>query len=114
MSILEKLDSYGCNTKEALERVLDDKELYIICLEKFMDDDGFNRLGDFIKEKDIEKAFNEGHTLKGVSGNLGLVPLYDLLVIIVEKLRNHSIEGVLENYKEMMDLYKDIKLIIKK
>lgn len=111
MSILSELDNYGCNIKEALDRVLGDEELYMICLEKFMDDEGFNRLGEFIEEKDIEKAFNESHTLKGVSGNLGLIPLYELLVKIVEQLRENSLEGVLEDYKKIMRSYNEIKKI---
>ncbi|MFK4785654.1 Hpt domain-containing protein [Fusobacterium sp. MFO224] len=114
MGVLVELDNFGCDIKEALDRVLGDEELYMICLDKFMDDEGFNKLGKFIEEKDIEKAFNESHTLKGVSGNLGITPLYELLVIIVEKLRKNSLEGVLNDYKKMMISYNDIKKISRK
>ncbi|WP_163470297.1 Hpt domain-containing protein [Fusobacterium sp. IOR10] len=113
MSILKELNNNGCDVKGALDRVLGDEELYIICLKKFVADEGFENLGKFIEEKDIEKAFNESHTLKGVAGNLGLTPLYDLLVIIVEKLRNNSLMGVYEDYKKMMKFYNEIKKISK-
>jgi hypothetical protein len=113
MSILKELNNNGCDVKGALDRVLGDEELYIICLRKFVADDSFENLGKFIEEKNIEKAFNESHTLKGVAGNLGIIPLYELLVIIVEKLRNNSLIGVYGDYKKMMKSYNEIKKIIK-
>lgn len=113
MSILKELNDYGCDIKGALDRVLGDEELYIICLEKFVADEGFDKLGKYIEEKKIEMAFNESHTLKGVSGNLGVTPLYNLLTVIVEKLRKDSLEGVFEDYKKIMKSYNKIKKISK-
>lgn len=113
MSILKELNNHGCDVKGALGRVLGDEELYVICLKKFVADDAFENLGKFIEEENIEKAFNESHTLKGVAGNLGITPLYDLLVVIVEKLRNNSSIGVYEDYKKMMKSYNKIKKISK-
>ncbi|MFA6708298.1 MAG: Hpt domain-containing protein [Fusobacterium sp.] len=113
MSILKELNNHGCDVKGALDRVLGDEELYVICLKKFVADDAFENLGKFIEEENIEKAFNESHTLKGVAGNLGITPLYDLLVVIVEKLRNNSSIGVYEDYKKMMKSYNKIKKISK-
>ena len=37
---------------------------------------------------DLDGAFQAAHTLKGVSGNLGLTPLYEAVCDIVEPLRH--------------------------
>ena len=37
---------------------------------------------------DLDGAFQAAHTLKGVSGNLGLTPLYEVVCDIVEPLRH--------------------------
>lgn len=42
------------------------------------------------------------HTLKGVLANLGLTPIYDIVVRIVEPLRAKSAEGVMEEYEKLL------------
>ena len=45
-----------------------------------------------------EQIFAAAHTLKGVAGNLGMIRVYEFLVVIVEKIRN-------ANYEELDVLY---------
>ena len=44
-------------------------------------------LGGALASGDTAKAFEAAHTLKGVTGNMGLTPLYAALCTLVEPLR---------------------------
>ena len=42
----------------------------------------------------MTSAFEAAHTLKGVTGNMGLTPLYDAVCTIVEPLRTGRTGGL--------------------
>ncbi len=100
--ILSRLQNAGCDVDGALHRMLDDEEFYISCLEPALHDPAFETLSLALKNQDLSQAFDAAHTLKGVLGNMGLDPLYDITVKIVEPLRVHSTEHVLENQNALL------------
>ena len=54
-------------------------------------------------KKDADAAFRHAHTLKGLTANMGLTPLHDLVVRIVEPLRGGLYsDELLEIYNTMM------------
>ena len=67
---LEALKTWGCNTDSALERLLEDEELYL--------------------EFRSQDAFEYSHMLKGVAANLSIDPLYERLFSLTEALRGQS------------------------
>jgi HPt (histidine-containing phosphotransfer) domain-containing protein len=71
-------------------------ELYEECLHMFVSDDCFQSLTTNLQAKDVQAAFQDAHTLKGVAGNLSLVRMYDRLREIVEILRKGSLDGTAE------------------
>lgn len=75
-TMINQLNDYGANTKEAMDRMVNDEAFYKECLITFTTDPGFEKLGQAIQNKDAEAAFESAHALKGVAGNLGLDPLY--------------------------------------
>lgn len=85
--LIDKLDAYGANTKEAMARMLDDEGFYLECLNTFKEDDGFDNLEKCIASRDVDASFDQAHALKGVAGNLGLTPLFSALSDLVEPLR---------------------------
>ena len=87
--------------EEIMDRFMEDKELYISCLERFMEEDTFDQLRDRIDDQEYEGAFNCAHSLKGVSANLGLHDLYDAVCRMVEPLRA-------KQYDNLSKLYEDI------
>lgn len=86
-ALLSMLSNWGCDVNGTMERFMDDEELYRSCLAMAMDDAGFDGLMQAVNHGDAPAAFEYAHTLKGVLANLGLTPLYDIVVRIVEPLR---------------------------
>ena len=111
LKVLDSLKAWNCDVNGALERFLGDEDLYCSCLEIFAKDENFYRLKEHIAAGEYEKAFDAAHTLKGVSGNLGLTPLYHAIINILEPLRSKDYsnldslyEGVMENFKIYLSL----------
>jgi HPt (histidine-containing phosphotransfer) domain-containing protein len=84
---LNKLKNWGCDINGALERFLNDKDLYCECLLMFVEDDNFKSLKLHINDEDKKVPFSYVHTLKGVAGNLGLSPLFESLSELCDALR---------------------------
>ena len=100
--LLSKLEKWGCDISGAMRRFLDDEELYINCLSTMLADESFAVLGTSIEEKNVEKAFDAAHSLKGTLGNMGLTPMYEIIIQIVEPLRDGKLEGIAEKYEVLM------------
>ena len=113
MDKLEKLAAWGADIPGPMQRLLNDKELYDNCLQMFVGDENFAALGESVKAKDYAKAFNEVHTLKGVAGNLGLVPMFNVLSTMTEALRAKDYSKVDAQYADVMQKYAEFKEIVK-
>lgn len=109
---MEKLSAWGCDVEEALERFIDDEEFYLSCLKMTTEDSGFEQLGEALKEGDVLKAFDSAHTLKGVLANVGLTPMFDIIVQIVEPLRAGQMENLMPVYEELLQANCYLKQIL--
>lgn len=78
---------------KALERFVGNEDLYHKFLFQFLNDYNFYGLKESLRYKDITSAFQYAHTLRGVTGNLGLTPLYETTQPLVELLRNRQLAG---------------------
>lgn len=108
---IEKLRNWGCDIDGAFERFLNDGDLYDECLMMFVEDENIDALKDHINDKDQQVPFVIVHTLKGVTGNLGLTPLYESLVILCENLRNNKYDpksGIYERVQSDLDKFVEI------
>lgn len=101
-ALLDELKSWGCDVDGAMERFIDDEELYCMCLGSVMEDENFGGLRTALLQHDVKNAFEHAHTLKGVLANMGLTPMYDIIVQIVEPLRAGSDENLLPILDELM------------
>lgn len=52
--------------------------------------------------------------MQGVLANLGLTPIYDIVVRIVEPLRAKSAEGVMEEYEKLLAARERLEKTIRK
>ena len=110
---IEALHDWGCNTTEALERMLDDEEFYMECLYTVVENPNFEILKKALTEKNAEKAFESAHALKGILGNVGVTPMYELIVEIVEPLRNGHWENLMEKFTTLAEMKAHLEDIIK-
>lgn len=90
MLSVEKLNEFGANTNEALERCMNNEEFYIMLVEKALKDDSLERLDSALKSGNLDEGFEIAHSLRGVLGNLSLTPLYEVIVEITELLRSRT------------------------
>lgn len=86
----ETLVEWGIETRGTLERMCGDYAFYRECLTLFVNDSAFHTLRQAVEERDCARAFDAAHTLKGVAGNLGLVPFLEDIAPFVETLRDGS------------------------
>lgn len=80
-------EEYGGDYEATMRRFMGNEALYVKILSKLPTDPNLQNLRDALHQGNISDAFEAAHTLKGVSGNLGLTPLYDAVCAIVEPLR---------------------------
>lgn len=99
MEFLEEMREYGADVDGTMERLIGDEELYKEFLKMFIADDSFDNLEKNLKTEDYEQIFEAAHTLKGLSGNLGLTPMFDAICVIVEAVRNKKYENLSSGYK---------------
>ena len=111
--ITEELSEHGCDMKITLERFLGDEDFYEKCLREMLNDASFDELGKALEAKDVKAAFESAHTLKGLSANMGLDSMLDIVVELVEPLRNGIIDGLDAIYLKLMEEKKVYDNIIK-
>lgn len=110
--IFQALEDWGCDVEGALERFLDDKELYMTCLKTVITDGNFVKLGVALKEQNVPLAFDYAHTLKGVFANLGLTPMFVIVETIVEPLRAGLASHLEEPYEKLLASNERLKGIL--
>lgn len=82
-----RLEAAGIDVDDALGRFLQNEALMMKFLGRFPADTSFSRLQEAMERGDAAQAFEAAHTLKGVTGNLSLKRLYQVLIPMVEELR---------------------------
>ena len=90
----KELRENGAGVDAAVHRFMGNKALYKKFLLKFKDDRNCEALAENIRNGNYEAAFNSAHTLKGVSANLGLDPIYKGACEVTELLRGKQPEEV--------------------
>ena len=75
-----------------------EEEEYLELIELFLESgtSDLNQLQAAIEEGDAEKAARAAHSLKGASGNLGLIELYEVAKTIEADARNNCMKEMAE------------------
>ena len=87
MITIDKLRDFGANVDEGLARCAGNEALYLRLVGLIPKDENFDRLKDALDAKELDKAFDAAHAIKGAIGNLSLTPLYDVVGDITEMTR---------------------------
>ena len=111
MLTLDALKEFGADTQSGLSRCLNKEELYLSLVKKLSESDEINKLEGAIAENNLEAAFNAAHTIKGVTANLSLNPIFKPAAEITEHLRNKDdtdYNGYLEEIRKQWDKFMTI------
>lgn len=76
MGLLEELASLGVDIEDATTRFMNNSALYEKMLKKLPKVVEDAEVIPFVESGDYETALSNAHTLKGVMGNLSIMPLY--------------------------------------
>lgn len=87
---IDVLKQFGADTDDGLSRCMGNEAFYFKLIGKVVEDKNFQALEDAVAAKDLDKAFEAAHSLKGVLGNLALTPIYEPVYEITELLRKRT------------------------
>ena len=107
-ALLIKLESWGCDVKDALTRLTGDEDLLIDCIAIVEKDPAFQKLGEALKRADAAGAFEAVHTIKGIAANTGLTPLYELAA----PLRRGELQGLELTYQRLLQKHGEFRQIV--
>lgn len=114
MNLLEELEGLGADTKDGISRLMNNEEAYIRIVKKLPASIRGQVVLPLIDSNDIQSAITSAHTIKGVTGNLGITPLYKAYTEIVNLLREGKVPEARLLYLETVPVQDKILSIIEK
>lgn len=113
----KRMEDNGADVNTTVKRFMGKEELYMKFIMKFQDDRNLEILQDNLGKKDYEEVFNNAHSIKGVTSNLGLNPIWESAAAICDLLRGKQPEEVdaeklQEQVKELTEVYQRFQGII--
>lgn len=113
-NLMNMLRALGADPDSGLRRFAGNGYLYKKFLLKFIDDETMDEVGKAFDEEDWEGMLKAAHTLKGVTGNLCLDPLYDLSSKIVADLRANDVDSARCTFTMLRTAYGTVCTAIKR
>lgn len=112
----EELREFGVDVTGVLQRFVGNGELFKKFLFKFIDDANMEKFKKDVEARDYESLVRTSHTLKGVTGNLGITPLYNIFSEMSDDLKNgvSDGDGIDGQYKEAAEYYENLCGLLKK
>ena len=104
----KQLIDANINVDSALERFMGNEALLERFLSKFLADENYDKLTAAIDANDKEAALTASHTLKGVSGNLSMTTLFNLLTCQVGSIRSGDWQGAVDMMSDITNEYNKI------
>lgn len=96
------LETYGIDVKRTLARFVGNEEMLLMFLRELKQDETMAAILSARQSGD-QQAFNAAvHSLKGLSGNLGLTPLYETTAKLMDALRAQNGEEAERLYPLML------------
>ncbi len=104
------------NIRELAENLGLEEDEYLEILELFLDTGmvDIDKLRSAIEEGNAEEAAQAAHSLKGASGNLGLMDIYNVALKSEEEARNNSLDGLAESVQTLKEQLNSLAEIARK
>lgn len=112
VTLWDKLKEKGVDVDKALERMKGNKEAYKSFLIEFFEDPDFESLKESIETQNARDAFEYAHGLKGMAANLGMENVYEAISMLVEILRQGSLDGTIEAYHKVEVTCEEIRMLL--
>lgn len=115
MSLLDDLKGLGVNVSEGLDRVMGDASLYEMMLGMFLSSVQENPIGpeDF-NAGDLDALTKRVHTLKGITGNLAITPLFNGYTETLGFLRGGDAQAAKKRFEEIAPIQEKVIDCIKR
>ena len=91
---IQALTAIGTDVTTALHRMGNDESIFQFCLETFQTDQTIRQLNDAVNRGAWKDAFRAAHALKGMTGNMGFMPLMQCVSVLTELLRAEEVDGI--------------------
>ena len=105
MTLQEFYAQIGGNYADTVRRLCNES-LVLRFVKKYPANPSFDELCAAVDQADWETAFRAVHTLKGISGNLGMGRLCQCCCRMVEQLRAGDTAGARASYNELAGVYR--------
>lgn len=109
-----ELEAMGVDVDLTLGRFLNNERMYMRFLLKFTDDKSLILLESSVAENNIKDAFIYAHNMKGLTANLGIGCLSEILAPMVEQLRSGEETCLPEALPALRKKYNEVCMLIKK
>ncbi len=106
----EKYKSVGLNY-DIIREAFPDMQEYEDTANYFLADEHFRELGEFLENEDYGMAKDAVKGLYLLAQDLRMFPLYEKLLEVYEDLAYEIYGDVLEHYRDMMEVHKQIRSI---
>lgn len=114
MTLLEELEKLGADTKDGISRLMNNEEVYIRIVKKLPGSIKAQEVLSFIDSGDIQSAITSAHTIKGVTGNLAITPVYKAYTEIVNLLREDRVSEARQLYLDTIPVQNEFIAVIEK
>lgn len=104
MNVKEFYKSTSGNYESALAIMMNDVFIEKM-LEMFFSKNVYNDIISSYESKDFESLFKAAHSFKGVTGNLALIPLFEISSIITEATRSLEEVDIDKEIEELKNKY---------
>ena len=104
------------NIKELAENLGLEEDEYLELIELFIDTGivDIEKLRSAIEEGDAEEAAQAAHSLKGASGSLGLMEIYNVALKSEEEARNNSLDVLAESLQTLKGQLNSLAAVARK
>ena len=115
MALLDELKTLGANVDEGMDRVMGDVDLYTMMLGMFVDSVRDNPVSaaDF-NGGSLDDLIKRVHTLKGVTGNLAITPLFDAYTETLGLLRANKPQEAKARFERLLPIQEAVLACINK
>lgn len=114
MSMVNELRELGVDVEDALQRFMGNEGLFNRMIKKLPPAVKDLQVIQYLEAGDYETALNNAHTLKGVTGNLSITPLFNAYNEAVNLLRTDKPEEAKEKVEEILPVQEQIIACIEK